>query len=78
MSNYTLDELRESMVKILNSNWDTVGSGFIIRTDGYLVTCHHVIYLLDALSVEYQGKVYPAEWCENLAVNEAGIFTALL
>lgn len=61
------------MVKILDSKGDTVGSGFIIRADGYLVTCHHVIYLLDALSVEYQGKVYQAEWCENLSNLEVDI-----
>ncbi|MEH1861114.1 MAG: HEAT repeat domain-containing protein, partial [Nostoc sp.] len=73
MSNYTLDELRESMVKILDSNGGTVGSGFIIRADGHLVTCHHVIYLLDALRVEYQGKVYPAEWCEEFSNLEVDI-----
>ncbi|MEH2084455.1 MAG: HEAT repeat domain-containing protein, partial [Nostoc sp.] len=73
MSNYTLDELRESMVKILDSNGGTVGSGFIIRADGYLVTCHHVIYLLDALRVEYQGQIYPAEWCEKFSNLEVDI-----
>ncbi|MDZ8263042.1 HEAT repeat domain-containing protein, partial [Nostoc sp. ChiQUE01b] len=73
MSNYTLDELRESMVKILDSNGATGGSGFIIRADGYLVTCHHVIYLLDALRVEYQEQVYAAEWCENLSNIEVDI-----
>ncbi|MBD2648785.1 HEAT repeat domain-containing protein [Nostoc foliaceum] len=73
MSNYTLDELRESMVKILDSNGGTVGSGFIIRADGYLVTCHHVIYLLDALRVEYQGQVYAAEWCKEFSNLEVDI-----
>ncbi|MBN3942567.1 serine protease [Nostoc sp. NMS9] len=73
MSNYTLDELRESMVKILDSNGGTVGSGFIIRADGHLVTCHHVIYLLDALRVEYQGQVYAAEWCEEFSNLEVDI-----
>ncbi|MBW4569499.1 MAG: trypsin-like peptidase domain-containing protein [Tolypothrix carrinoi HA7290-LM1] len=73
MSNYTLDDLRKSMVKILHSNGETGGSGFIIHADGYLVTCHHVIYLLDALIVEYKGQVYQAEWCEDLSNIEVDI-----
>ncbi|MEQ8387060.1 MAG: HEAT repeat domain-containing protein [Coleofasciculus sp. A1-SPW-01] len=68
MSYYGLDQLRESMVKILNpAKGETAGSGFIIRADGYLVTCHHVIYLLDRLIVEYQGQEYEAQWCEALS-----------
>jgi hypothetical protein len=68
MSYYGLDQLRESMVKILNpAKGETAGSGFIIRSDGYLVTCHHVIYLLDRLIVEYQGQEYEAQWCEALS-----------
>ncbi|MBD2183456.1 HEAT repeat domain-containing protein [Aerosakkonema funiforme] len=68
MSDYNLDMLRESMVKILGSDGQTVsGSGFIIRSDGYLVTCHHVIYQLGLLKVEYRGQVYEAEWCEEFS-----------
>ncbi|MEQ8539554.1 MAG: HEAT repeat domain-containing protein [Coleofasciculus sp. D1-CHI-01] len=68
MSYYGLDQLRESMVKILNpAKGETAGSGFIIRSDGYLITCHHVIYLLDRLIVEYQGQEYEAQWCEALS-----------
>ncbi|MEQ9236039.1 HEAT repeat domain-containing protein [Coleofasciculus sp. E2-BRE-01] len=68
MSYYGLDQLRESMVKILNPDkGETAGSGFIIRSDGYLITCHHVIYLLDRLIVEYQGQEYEAQWCQALS-----------
>jgi hypothetical protein len=74
MSHYDIDRLRESMVKILNSDGQAVsGSGFIIRSDGYLVTCHHVIYLLDSLNVEYQGQIYKAQWCEELSNPEVDI-----
>ncbi|KAB8335737.1 NACHT domain-containing protein [Scytonema tolypothrichoides VB-61278] len=76
MSHYTLDQLRESMVKILNPNspkGEIAGSGFIIRGDGYLVTCHHVIYLLDLLKVEYRGEIYEAQWCEELSNPEIDI-----
>jgi hypothetical protein len=74
MSHYGIDQLRESMVKILNpTNAETVGSGFIIRTDGYLITCHHVIYLLAALSVEYRGEIYQAQWCEEFSDPEVDI-----
>ncbi len=64
------------MVKILNPNsskGEIAGSGFIIRADGYLVTCHHVIYLLDLLKVEYHGEIYEAQWCEELSNPEIDI-----
>jgi energy-coupling factor transporter ATP-binding protein EcfA2 len=64
------------MVKILNHNspkGEIAGSGFIIRADGYLVTCHHVIYLLDLLKVEYHGEIYEAQWCEELSNPEIDI-----
>ncbi|MCP2732401.1 trypsin-like peptidase domain-containing protein, partial [Limnofasciculus baicalensis] len=74
MNQHNLDKLRESMVRILHPvKGETAGSGFIIRDDGYLVTCHHVIYLLDALKVEYQGKEYEAQWCEELSNPEVDI-----
>ncbi|MFB2924129.1 HEAT repeat domain-containing protein [Aerosakkonema funiforme] len=73
MSNYDIDKLRESMVKILRSDGQTCGSGFIIRSDGYLVTCHHVINWLDTLKVEYRGKVYEAHWCEEFSNPEVDI-----
>ncbi|MBP5977835.1 HEAT repeat domain-containing protein, partial [Brasilonema sp. CT11] len=64
------------LVKILNPNsqkGEIAGSGFIIRADGYLVTCHHVIYLLDLLNVEYHGEIYQAQWCEELSNPEFDI-----
>ena len=61
------------MVKILYDKGDTAGSGFIIREDGYLVTCHHVIYQLDSLWVEYQGKKYQAQWCEEYSYPDVDI-----
>ncbi|MBV6628214.1 MAG: HEAT repeat domain-containing protein, partial [Rivularia sp. (in: Bacteria)] len=74
MSSYSLDNLRESMVKILNPNNNNVaGSGFIIREDGYLITCHHVIYLLNSLTVEYLGNIYQADWCQEFSNPEVDI-----
>ena len=74
MSSYSLDDLRESMVKILNpDNNNVAGSGFIIREDGYLITCHHVIYLLSSLQVEYSGNIYQAQWCEEFSNPEVDI-----
>ena len=71
--NYEIDQLRKSMVKILHDDGMISGSGFILRSDGYLITCHHVIYLLDSLKVEYHGQIYEAQWCEELSDPEVDI-----
>jgi hypothetical protein len=61
---YALDQLAGSVVRVLDPAGETRGSGFVIRRDGYIVTCHHVICDLPAIEVEYQGKRYPAAWRE--------------
>ena len=72
--NYNIDQLKQSVVKILSDDGKTIaGSGFIIRSDGYLITCHHVIYLSDSLKVEYQGRIYEAQWQEELSNPEVDI-----
>lgn len=65
--NYDLDTLWKSMVRVLDPAGKTVGSGFFIREDGYIITCHHVIFNLDVLQVEYSGKNYSVSWCEELS-----------
>jgi len=71
--NYDLDQLWQSMVKVLDVDNKTIGSGFIIRSDGYIITCHHVIYSLDSIHVEYQSQIYEAFWCESLSNIEVDI-----
>jgi nucleoside-triphosphatase THEP1 len=71
--NYDLDQLWQSMVKVLDVDNKTIGSGFIIRSDGYIITCHHVIYSLDSIHVEYQSQIYEASWCESLSNIEVDI-----
>lgn len=68
MSHYSINQLSKSMVKVLGPDGQIVsGSGFMIRSDGYLITCHHVIYQLASLNVEYQRQVYEAQWCKELS-----------
>lgn len=62
-----------SIVKILDSNKTMFGSGFLISADGYIITCHHVIYNLKSIHVGYQGKKYIAQWHENLSDLEVDI-----
>ncbi len=74
MNGCGIDEIRSSMVKVFDREKQTlVGSGFMIRADGYFITCHHVIYLLNILEVEYQDKKYPAQWCGELSNPEVDI-----
>jgi hypothetical protein len=71
--NYDLDKLWQSMVKVLDSGNKTIGSGFIIQSDGYIITCHHVIYSLNSIYVEYQNQIYEALWREDLSNIEVDI-----
>ncbi|MCT7961311.1 trypsin-like peptidase domain-containing protein [Laspinema sp. D1] len=74
MNGCGIDEIRSSMVKVFDGEKQTlVGSGFMIRADGYFITCHHVIYLLKTLEVEYQDKKYLAQWCGELSNPEVDI-----
>lgn len=68
-----LDNIWESMVKILDSNGNSVGSGFMIRTDGYFITCHQIIYHLNSINVEYREKNYQSKWCEEFSNPEVDI-----
>ncbi len=71
---HTIDRLRKSTVKILHPGKEKVaGSGFFIRNDGYLITCHHVIFHLPELKVEYQGQEYQAQWCAEYSRPEVDI-----
>lgn len=64
---YALDQLAGSVVRVLDPAGDTRGSGFVIRKDGYVVTCHHVVCDLPAITVEHRGTRYPAAWNERLS-----------
>ncbi|MCP4103998.1 MAG: trypsin-like peptidase domain-containing protein [Desulfobacteraceae bacterium] len=77
MDEYGVDILLKSLVKIIEPEKnEVIGSGFIIRSDGYLITCHHVISTLNELKAEYQGKQYKAEWCGDLS--DPGVDIAVL
>ena len=68
MDTVAIDNLLDSMVKIVGPDEEKIeGSGFIIRSDGYLITCHHVIYPLNELKVSYRNIIYRAKWCEELS-----------
>ena len=70
---YALDQLAGSVVRVLDPAGGTLGSGFVIRKDGYIVTCHHVICDLPAIEVEYQRKRYPAAWNERFSSPDADL-----
>ncbi len=74
MNELGIDEIRASMVKIFDGEQQRiVGSGFMIRGDGYFITCHHVMYLLNTIEVEYQGTRYSAQWSGELSNPEVDI-----
>ena len=74
MDSFSIDNLLDSMVKIVGPDEENIeGSGFMIRSDGYLITCHHVIYPLNDLKVSYRENIYRAKWCEELSDIETDI-----
>ena len=74
MDSFSIDNLLDSMVKIVGPDEENIeGSGFIIRSDGYLITCHHVVYPLSDLKVSYRENIYRAKWCEELSDIETDI-----
>jgi energy-coupling factor transporter ATP-binding protein EcfA2 len=74
MPEYGVDKLEQSVVRVIDpASKKPAGSGFFIRSDGYLITCHHVIYRLNDIAVEYQGQEYKADWIEQYSDPEVDI-----
>lgn len=60
------EDIISNVVQIVDKANNVRGTAFFVKKD-YCVTCHHVIYQLESIKVKHQGKVYDAEWIENLA-----------
>ena len=69
-------ELDEQEIKSL-------GTGFFISRDGYILTCHHVIDGAESIKVIAEGKSYPAQLIRDAKYNDlsllkvSGKFSAL-
>lgn len=68
-----LHENWSSIIKILDSDGELLGSGFVINCDGYCVTSHHIIANIDKFTIQYKDNIYPAKWCSDLTNIEMGI-----
>ncbi len=67
MSYYGLDQLRESMVKILNpAKGETAGSGFIIRSDGLIAALNHYYSDVRRKAAEALAEIGNAETLAKL------------
>jgi hypothetical protein len=47
--------IKKSVVRILGPGGETLGTGFVVLADGYVVTCWHVIEGMSGLSVQPEG-----------------------
>lgn len=61
------------MIAILDEDNNAIGSGFIIRSDGFIVTCHHIIFQLNEIKVRYNDQIYIAEWCDSCSDSDIDI-----
>lgn len=56
------------VVRILDPLGISAGTGFVFDPDGgYIITAHHVIYLLEEIWIEYQGREIQVQYCKNLS-----------
>jgi len=68
MSKQTDEDVDRNVVRIMNKEGKTGGTGFFIRVDGkeYCVTCHHNIYDLDEIYVgKLKSQMFRAGWVKE-------------
>lgn len=67
-----LDEVRESVVCILSGK-RLVGTGIIVREDGFILTNHHILIGENLSVVTYSGRVYEEEFSYSWGEADIGL-----
>lgn len=55
------DNLKQSIVKILDDKYELRGTGFFVSNEGHIVTCWHVIEELSFIYIDYNGEKCTAQ-----------------
>ena len=59
---YQLHSVKEGEpAKVLVEDSEGTGTAFVVASDGYLLTCHHVVEDATEITVHLGGKVFPAK-----------------
>jgi S1-C subfamily serine protease len=67
----TIDDVKKKTVKIIGDG-SFCGTGFFYKK-GYCITCHHVIYKVRKIQIEYDGQLYDTEWSKDYSSMEFDI-----
>ena len=67
------EQMKDCVVRIVDPNGVTRGTGFFVTSSGFFLTCHHVIADLPQFTIEHGGKTYEAEWWGDLSTPEKDV-----
>jgi tetratricopeptide (TPR) repeat protein len=77
-----IDWLRPGIVAVLKPNGKPNGTGFLVTSDGHILTCYHVLQpalkSLSTIRIQSQGDIFDAELVEELSRSDNDLDFAVL
>lgn len=69
------ETLKRTIVRVVGNGGTTLGTGFLVSSEGHILTCWHVVESVEYLRVQFEGETQEilAELCFELSDNDADI-----